>query len=133
MDTIQVSDIRAYGYTGALPEENTLGQWFRVDLTLWLDLSKAGATDDLTTTYDYRAAIAATQQIIREKPFRLIEVLASEIAKAVLNQYESLHQVQVRLTKVAPPIADFSGQIVVEICRDRSHLNHPSPTPMSLT
>ncbi|MEM6717105.1 MAG: dihydroneopterin aldolase, partial [Cyanobacteria bacterium P01_C01_bin.147] len=32
MDKIYVNDIRAFGYSGALPEENVLGQWFRVDL-----------------------------------------------------------------------------------------------------
>ncbi|HEY9734659.1 MAG TPA: dihydroneopterin aldolase, partial [Trichocoleus sp.] len=49
-DHIHVTGIRAYGYIGALPEENVLGQWFEVDLTLWLDLAPAGESDDLTQT-----------------------------------------------------------------------------------
>ncbi len=36
MDCIHVTGIRAYGYTGYLPEEQSLGQWFEVDLKLWL-------------------------------------------------------------------------------------------------
>ncbi|MGB3691174.1 MAG: dihydroneopterin aldolase, partial [Spirulinaceae cyanobacterium] len=39
MDRIKVSQIRCYGYTGYLQEEKVLGQWFEVDLTLWLDLT----------------------------------------------------------------------------------------------
>ena len=131
MDTIQITNIRAYGYTGALPEENVLGQWFQVDLTLGLDLAAAGATDDLAQTHDYRGAIAATQQLIRAQSFRLIEALASEIAKAVLQTDQRLQQVQVRLTKIAPPIPEFTGQIAVEICRGRTHLQQPAPVPLS--
>ncbi len=58
MDSIQIRGIRAYGYTGYLPEENVLGQWFEVDLTLWTPLEKAGISDDIADTVDYREAIA---------------------------------------------------------------------------
>jgi dihydroneopterin aldolase len=54
MDCIQLTGIRAYGYTGFLPEEQVLGQWFEVDLTLWLDLAKSGASDRIEDTLDYR-------------------------------------------------------------------------------
>ena len=127
MDTIQISDIRAYGYTGALPEENVLGQWFRVDLTLQIDLEKAGATDVLADTHDYRGAIATVHTLVKNRPFKLIEALASEIAKAVLQTDERLVQITTRLTKLAAPIPDFTGSIAVEIVRDRSHLETPSP------
>ena len=56
MDSIQVSGIRAYGYVGYLPEERVLGQWFEVDLTLWVDLAIAGKSDDIADTLDYREA-----------------------------------------------------------------------------
>ncbi|MEM9004918.1 MAG: dihydroneopterin aldolase [Cyanobacteria bacterium P01_F01_bin.86] len=131
MDTLQISDIRAYGYTGALPEENVLGQWFRVDLTLQIDLQKAGATDVLADTHDYRGAIAAVHTLIQKQPFKLIESLASEIAKAVLQTDERLSQVTVKLTKLAAPIPDFTGTIAVEIVRDRSHLGQPAPASLS--
>lgn len=130
MDTIQISDVRVYGYTGALPEENVLGQWFRVDLTLQMDLAKAGASDVLADTYDYRGAIAAIHYLVQKQPFKLIESLASEIAKAVLQTDERLTEVAVKLTKLAAPIPDFTGGIAVEIRRDRSHLQTASPKPL---
>lgn len=129
MDTIQINDIHAYGYTGAFREENALGQWFCVDLVLQLDLSKAGATDVLTDTYNYADAIQAVQHLIQEKPFNLVEVVASEIAKVVLQSDDRLSQITVKLTKLTPPVPHFSGNIAVEITRDRAHLNTPSPTP----
>ncbi|MEM7649364.1 MAG: dihydroneopterin aldolase, partial [Cyanobacteria bacterium P01_A01_bin.70] len=57
MDTLYINDIRAYGYTGAFAEENVLGQWFRVDLALNLNLAQAGASDQLSDTYNYADAV----------------------------------------------------------------------------
>jgi dihydroneopterin aldolase len=131
MDAIYITDIRAYGYTGALPEENVLGQWFRVDLVLWMDLSPAGQSDQLADTHNYAIATLAVQTLIRTLPFRLIETLASEIAKTVLRTDDRLSQIQVKLTKLTPPIPDFTGQVAVEISRDRTALDQPSPPAMT--
>ncbi len=132
MDAIHITDIRAYGYTGALPEENVLGQWFRVDLVLCIDLLGAGQSDQLADTHNYGVATLAIQELIRTRPFRLIEALASEIAKTVLRLDDRLTQVQVKLTKLTPPIPDFTGQVAVEISRDRTCLNSPSPNPLKI-
>jgi len=56
-------------------------------------------------------------RILREERFRLIERLAGEIASTTLVADQRLQQVTVKVTKLAPPIADFSGQISVEITR----------------
>ncbi|PSB03818.1 dihydroneopterin aldolase [Merismopedia glauca] len=116
MDSIQLTGIRYYGYTGYLPEERVLGQWFEVDLTIWLDLATAGQSDAIEDTFDYRGAIAAIKQLITTSKFSLIERLASAIAESVL-EFPQVKQVQVRLTKVAPPIPDFTGKISIEIVR----------------
>ncbi|MDX2215441.1 MAG: dihydroneopterin aldolase [Oculatellaceae cyanobacterium bins.114] len=117
-DTIQLTGIRAYGYTGYFSEERTLGQWFEVNLTLWTDLSKAGRSDRIEDTYDYRKGVKATQELIRTSKFLLIERLVEAIAEIFLADAE-VEQVQVRLTKVAPAIPDFIGQVSVEILRTR--------------
>jgi dihydroneopterin aldolase len=117
MDTIRLNGIKAYGYTGALPEENILGQWFEAEITLYLDLVRASQSDNLADTCDYRNIIDNAMRIMREERFRLIERLAGEIASATLVADQRLQQVTVKVTKLAPPIADFSGQISVEITR----------------
>lgn len=117
MDSIQLTGIRAYGYTGLLSEEQVLGQWFEVNLILWLDLSQAGESDRIADTCDYRDIIHTTQQIIKIEKFALVEKLADAIAQAVLQSDHRLHQVRVKLSKLAAPIPDFSGEISVEITR----------------
>ncbi|WP_424505023.1 dihydroneopterin aldolase, partial [Psychrilyobacter sp.] len=45
MDKIIVKNIKAYGYHGALTEENILGQNFYADVVLHKSLQRAGLTD----------------------------------------------------------------------------------------
>jgi dihydroneopterin aldolase len=116
MDSLEIRGIRAYGYTGFFPEEQQLGQWFEVDLTLWLDLALAGETDELAHTFDYSMAVQAVQQLIQTVQFRTIEGLATEIAQTLL-QSPQISQLKVRLTKCHPPIPNFSGQVTIEIIR----------------
>lgn len=118
MDNIHLNGIRAYGYIGALPEERILGQWFEVDLTLWLDLTQPGESDLLKDTLDYCDVIEAVQTLIKTAQFTLLERLATAIAQKVLT-FEQIAQVQVRVTKPTPPIPDFDGKISIELKRSR--------------
>ncbi|MBW4638820.1 MAG: dihydroneopterin aldolase [Gloeocapsa sp. UFS-A4-WI-NPMV-4B04] len=118
MDCIQLTGIRCYGYTGYLPEEQVLGQRFEVDLTLWLDLSLAGESDVIEDTLDYRSIITSVQQLVTTSKFALIERLATAIAQFIL-QFDKVTQVQVKLSKPAAPIPDFSGKITIEITRSQ--------------
>lgn len=116
MDSIQLTGIRCYGYTGYLPEEQVLGQWFEVDVTIWLDLSKAGKSDDIEHTLDYRSTISLVQELVKNSKYSLIEKLADSIAQAILQQ-PLVEQVKVQLSKPAAPIPDFGGKITLEIVR----------------
>jgi len=116
MDCIHLTGIRCYGYTGYLQEEQVLGQWFEVDLTLWLDLAPSGESDNIADTLDYRSAIETVQQLVKTSKFALVEKLANAIADAIL-ELAQVQQVQVRLSKLAAPIPDFSGKITIDITR----------------
>lgn len=118
MDCIHLSGIRCYGYTGALPEEQVLGQWFEVELSLWLNLSQPGHSDRLEDTLDYRQVIDHVQQLVKTCRFKLLERLATVIAEKILT-LEGVEQIQVRLTKLAAPIPDFTGKVTVEIRRSQ--------------
>lgn len=116
MDSIQLTGIRCYGYVGLLPEEQVLGQWFEVDLTLWLDLAAAGVSDEISDTLDYRQAIATVKQLVKTSSFALVEKLAQAIAHSILK-LDKVQQVRVQLIKCAAPIPDFDGKIIIDITR----------------
>lgn len=116
MDQIHIHNIRAYGYTGYLPEEQTLGQWFSADVLLSFDLSKAGASDHLEDTVDYRAVIQIVKDTIENSKFALVERLATVICQRLLAE-SGIQQVKLCLTKEAPPIPGFGGAITLELTR----------------
>jgi 7,8-dihydroneopterin aldolase/epimerase/oxygenase len=118
MDVIQLTGIRCYGYTGYLPEERFLGQWFEVDLRLSVDLAIAGQSDRIEDTLDYRSVIAAVKAIISTAKFALVEKLAETIVATVLD-FDRVQQVELKLHKPAAPIPDFGGKITIELTRTK--------------
>ncbi len=119
MDCIHVTGIRAYGYTGFLPEEQVLGQWFEVDLKLWLDIDLAAKSDAIADTVDYRRVINLVQNLVKTSKFALVERLVATIADSILQECDRLTQVQVILSKPAAPIPDFGGKISIEVTRTK--------------
>jgi dihydroneopterin aldolase len=120
VDCIQLEGIRCYGYTGYLPEEQVLGQWFEVDVTLWLDLALAGKSDAIEDTVDYRNIINRVQHLVKTSKFALVERLAGAIAESILTN-DGIQQVKVRLSKLAAPIPDFGGKITIELIRSQNN------------
>ncbi|GAX35808.1 dihydroneopterin aldolase [Nodularia sp. NIES-3585] len=122
MDCIHLTDIRCYGYTGYLPEEQVLGQWFEVDVKLWLDISTAAKTDAIEDTLDYRSVISSIQHLVKTAKFALLERLVGAIADSILQQCDRVTQVQVIVSKPAAPIPDFGGRISIELTKLKSNL-----------
>ncbi len=119
MDVIQLTGIRCYGYTGYLPEEQILGQWFEVDLRIWLDLATAGQSDLIEDTLDYRSTIASVKEIIASAKFALVEKLAEQIITTVLAA-DRVQKVELKLHKPAAPIPNFGGKITIELTRQKN-------------
>ncbi|HLP88750.1 MAG TPA: dihydroneopterin aldolase [Nostocaceae cyanobacterium] len=122
MDCIHLTGIRVYGYTGFLPEEQVLGQWFEVDVKLWLDLTQVGETDAIEDTVDYRQVISLVKNLVKTSKFALVEKLAAVIAESILQESDRITQVQVILSKLAAPIPDFGGKISIEVTKTKSSL-----------
>jgi dihydroneopterin aldolase len=116
VDIIEISNLRCYGYVGYFPEEKVLGQWFEVNARIAYDLARAGQTDQLTDTLNYAEVIELIKEKIAKSQFALIERLAQVIAQDIL-EIPLVTEVKLKLTKLSPPIADFSGQVSVEITR----------------
>ncbi|MFS0784171.1 dihydroneopterin aldolase [Bacillus sp. 1P06AnD] len=119
MDKIYVNQMEFYGYHGVLPEETKLGQRFKVDLTVELDVSAAGKNDDLNRSVNYAELFEVTREIVEGKPYQLIEAVAERIAEAVLDSFELIEWCTVKLIKPDPPIPGHYTSVAVEIKRGR--------------
>lgn len=109
-----------YGYHGALPEENKLGQRFVVDLTLFADLQEAGEQDDLRLTVDYAQIVALAQEIVGGPPKKLLESVAETLCGTLLERFPRIDGVWVRLAKTDPPIPGTYKDVAVVLTRWRS-------------
>ncbi len=117
-DCLRIRGLRAYGHTGFFEAEQELGQWFEVELCLWLDLAGAGRDDDLQQSLDYGAVALQVRELVERARFRTIEALATAISDGVLAHGE-VREVETTLTKLHPPIPGFSGQVAVTLRRRR--------------
>ena len=81
-------DLRLQAHVGVGDEERANAQELVIDVELGLDLAPAGASDDLKATVDYEAVCALADEVVRSRPFQLIEAVAEAVAAAVLNRFE---------------------------------------------
>ncbi|GMH34089.1 hypothetical protein BSKO_01923 [Bryopsis sp. KO-2023] len=98
-DRIELRDLAFHAFHGVLPEERTLGQIFQVDVTMFCDLRKAGASDEVEDTTDYSEIFKQVRQIMEGDPVNLIEHLAERIAQDILKEHARVKEVEVEVRK----------------------------------
>ena len=119
-DRILVHRIAVFAYHGVLPEEARLGQRFYVSLDCNLDLSQAGASDDVMQTVSYADLTEIAVAIASNRRFALIEALAEAIASEILARFAVIERVSIRVDKPSAPVAAVIDGVSVEITRYRA-------------
>ena len=99
-DRIELRGLTVRGHHGVFDHERRDGQDFVVDITVWIDLAAAAASDDLADTLDYGALAQRAADIVAGPPRNLIETVAAEIADDVMAD-ERVHAVEVVVHKPA--------------------------------
>ncbi len=115
-DRISLTGLSVTGHHGVYEHEKRDGQVFVVDVTLWLDVSDAARTDDLTKTVHYGQVAEYAAAVIAGPPRDLIETVAAEIADGLLARY-SLHAVEVTVHKPSAPIPLDFADVAVTVRR----------------
>lgn len=115
-DRISLTGLDLFGFHGVYPDEKRDGQRFVVDITVWLDLTEAAATDDLTRTVHYGELAELAAGIVTGPPRDLIETVAAEIADEVMRRYP-VHAAEVTVHKPAAPIPLTFADVGVTIRR----------------
>ena len=113
---ITVNNIKLYSYHGCLEEEALIGGNYIVDVEIFTDYSLAAQNDDLSATVDYCDVyqIVKREMKIRSK---LIEHAAERIANSLKKEISGINNVNVRLTKIAPPVNGDVGSVSVVISK----------------
>lgn len=119
MDKIIIRSLRLFAYHGVNEEEKINGQDFVIDLTAYLDLSRACESDDLNDTVSYAKLIKTVRRVFTAEKYDLLEKCAGVIADAVLSEYSEIGEVIVKVMKPDAPISADFGYVAVEITRTR--------------
>ncbi|MBI3502492.1 MAG: dihydroneopterin aldolase [Bacteroidetes bacterium] len=111
MAKILVEGIKIYGYHGCMEEESVVGGNYVVDVCIDADLSKPSQSDKLSETIDYVAVYEIVKQEMSVRS-KLIEHVAKRILDALKNKFEKVNSVEVKVTKLNPPIKG----VVEKVC-----------------
>jgi dihydroneopterin aldolase len=115
-DRILIPGLRELGVHGVLPEERARPQPFEISVELRVDLSKAGASDELADTIDYGAVCDAVSRVVSSESYRLLERLAQRIADVCTIDPRVLGVV-VEVRKLHPPVHAQVDHVAVRIER----------------
>jgi FolB domain-containing protein len=114
MDKIIIKDILARGIIGINENERTQPQDILINLVIRADLKKAGSTDNIEESINYRTITKKVIQLAETAQRLTVEALANDIAVYILT-HELVCGVTVRVEK--PGAVRFSRSVGVEIER----------------
>lgn len=107
-DTIIIQGLELPVQIGVPDEERAGWQTLRADLELGLMGQVEAFGDDLSQTVDYDSVAKQVRVLASERPRRLIETLAGEIA-ATLLKTRAISSIKVTLKKRILPGVDYVG------------------------
>jgi len=117
-DRIELRGLSVRGNHGVFEHERQDGQEFIVDITVWIDLAAAAASDRLEDTFDYGVLAERAAAIVAGPPRNLIETVSGEIADDVMVD-SRVHAVEVVVHKPHAPIPLTFSDVAVVARRSR--------------
>lgn len=117
MDKIYITNLIARGIIGINDWEREKPQEIRINITLYADISRAGETDSLDSSVNYRTIAKKALALAEREAYYTVEALAHNIAKIALEE-DGVQKVTVGVEK--PGAVRFSESVGVEITRERA-------------
>jgi|GEM_PF-24113 len=111
---IGLEDVRIHAPHGFFEEEHLMGNEFSIDVEVEAGITSAAHDDDLGGTVNY-ATIYYLIHAEMKKPTQLLEALAYRMGNRIMDQFDSVTSVKLRLRKLNPPLGGKVGAAVVEV------------------
>jgi len=118
-DTVFVSGLALHAYHGVMQHEAKVGQTFKLDLALDIDLAEASRSDKLAHTVGYDQVVEVASHAFCGRRYRLVEAAAGAVADAILDRFAQVSAVRVTLHKPHAPIAATFADVGVTLFRSR--------------
>jgi 7,8-dihydroneopterin aldolase/epimerase/oxygenase len=115
---VALEGLEFHAFHGVYPHERESGNYFEVDIAVQTDFGDAAKHDDLNGTVNYEALFRIVKDEM-EQPSRLLETVAEKIVRRVLNECPSVLEVDIKISKLSPPIGGKCRRSAVSICRKK--------------
>jgi dihydroneopterin aldolase len=119
MAFIYLENMEFYSFHGCLEDERAKGNTFLVSVCMEVDTEKAGKTDELSDTVNYQQVYDIVKKEM-EIPSHLIEHVAQRIYDRIFEQIPQISGLQIRLSKLNPPLGGKVEKASIEISGKRS-------------
>jgi dihydroneopterin aldolase len=118
-DAVFVSGLSLHAYHGVMQHEAKVGQTFKLDLVLDIDLDAASHSDKLADTVGYDQVVEVASRAFCSKRYRLVEAAAGAVADAILARFAEVTALRITVRKPHAPIAATFADVGVTIARAR--------------
>jgi dihydroneopterin aldolase len=118
-DVVFIEDLRIQTVIGVFDWEREITQTVSFDLEMAFDIRRAGETDQIADTLDYKAVAKRLIAFVENSEFQLVEALAEHCARIVLEEFP-VKKVRLKLSK--PGAVRGSSAVGVRIVRKRKDL-----------
>lgn len=117
---IRIKNAQFYAYHGALQEEQNIGGKFEVDVDIETDFSEAVINDELHLTINYHKVYQFISIIVHKEKFYLIETLAERIANGLMERFELILKLSVRVRKRSVPVGGMLDYVEAEVTKEKN-------------
>ena len=121
MDKIKIKNLEVFAHHGVLNEENILGQKFIISVTMYINIQKAGKSDELQYSINYAEAAQFITEYMQKNTHRLLETVAENLSKELLVHFTGkqveLKQVKLKIKKPWAPVLLPLETVAVEVKR----------------
>jgi dihydroneopterin aldolase len=118
-DAIFINGLVLHAYHGVMPHEAKVGQPFKLDLVLDIDLGAASRSDMLKDTISYETLVKIVSEAFCVRRYRLVEAAAGAVADTVLDRHPQIRSARVTVRKPHAPIAATFDDVGVIVVRAR--------------
>ena len=115
MYQIRLKNCAFFARHGVHDEEETLGQRFYVDAVLTVDPGRALDEDSIEGTVDYGVAFGVIETIVTGERRFLIEALALEVGKALVDRFPQIRRAEITVRKPNAPVAGVLDFVEVTV------------------
>ncbi len=116
-DLVFIEDLRIQTVIGIYDWEREITQTVSLDLSMAFDIRKAGVSDHIDDTLDYKSVAKRLITFVEASEFQLVEALAEHCARIVLTEFP-VSRLRLKLSKPGAVRGSSAVGVIIERAAD---------------